>query len=416
MRPRRFYIGFPPALVEGDAQRDRVRDRRDPARRLREDPRDAPAGAVRRRHVLRPARRRGARAASAPIERAQARARRGRLTRRARRARRARAGARARRAQPRRAEAAERGLDELDDALGPDAYWRQRTWKRVAVIFAGPGDEPRLRGRPLRDRSSCVGGTGRADATTVDAGRARRSRRAGRAIGLQPGDRIVAINGDAGRRRRRSATRSATRAASPLTLTVERDGETVDARPGPAATTRRRLPARLHPRAARRSAVGEASALAAADRAASRRRSAASLARLVTRRGPQGDLEPGRDRPGLVRGARAGLRRRTSGCSALISLSLALLNLLPLLPLDGGHIAFSIVEGIRGRAVAREVYERVSAVGIALVLLLFFIGLSNDIGRLGGREPRLSRMASERSDQGRRRRRSAAARRSSCSR
>ena len=67
----------------------------------------------------------------------------------------------------------------------------------------------------------------------------------------------------------------------------------------------------------------------------------------------------------------------------LISLSLALLNLLPLLPLDGGHIAFSLIEGIRGKAVAREVYERASAVGIAVVLLLFFIGLSNDIGRLG---------------------------------
>jgi regulator of sigma E protease len=60
------------------------------------------------------------------------------------------------------------------------------------------------------------------------------------------------------------------------------------------------------------------------------------------------------------------------------------MNLLPLLPLDGGHIAFSLVEGIRGRAVAREVYERVSAVGIALVVLLFFIGISNDVGRLGG--------------------------------
>ena len=66
----------------------------------------------------------------------------------------------------------------------------------------------------------------------------------------------------------------------------------------------------------------------------------------------------------------------------LISLSLALLNLLPLLPLDGGHIAFSIIEGVRGRAVRREIYERVSAVGIALVLLLFFVGLSNDIGRI----------------------------------
>jgi regulator of sigma E protease len=69
---------------------------------------------------------------------------------------------------------------------------------------------------------------------------------------------------------------------------------------------------------------------------------------------------------------------------AAISMSLALLNLLPLLPLDGGHIAFSLFEGIRGRSVGRAVYERVSVIGIALVLLLFFVGLSNDIGRLGG--------------------------------
>jgi regulator of sigma E protease len=69
---------------------------------------------------------------------------------------------------------------------------------------------------------------------------------------------------------------------------------------------------------------------------------------------------------------------------AIISLSLALLNLLPLLPLDGGHMLFSIVEGIRGRAIQRSVYERVSAIGIALVLLLFFVGLSNDIGNIRG--------------------------------
>ena len=33
---------------------------------------------------------------------------------------------------------ANRGLTELDDALGPDAYWRQRTWRKLAVIAAGP--------------------------------------------------------------------------------------------------------------------------------------------------------------------------------------------------------------------------------------------------------------------------------------
>ena len=69
---------------------------------------------------------------------------------------------------------------------------------------------------------------------------------------------------------------------------------------------------------------------------------------------------------------------------AFISLSLALLNLLPLLPLDGGHIAFSLAERVRGRAIPREAYERFSMVGIALVLFLFVIGLSNDINRLSG--------------------------------
>ena len=67
---------------------------------------------------------------------------------------------------------------------------------------------------------------------------------------------------------------------------------------------------------------------------------------------------------------------------AFISLSLALLNLLPLLPLDGGHILFTLIEGARGRFVRREIYERVSVVGLALVLLLFFIGLTNDISGL----------------------------------
>jgi len=67
---------------------------------------------------------------------------------------------------------------------------------------------------------------------------------------------------------------------------------------------------------------------------------------------------------------------------SLISLSLALLNLLPLLPLDGGHILFTLIEGARGRFVRREIYERVSVVGLALVLLLFFIGLTNDISGL----------------------------------
>jgi regulator of sigma E protease len=109
----------------------------------------------------------------------------------------------------------------------------------------------------------------------------------------------------------------------------------------------------------------------------------ASLTRLVHGEGRKDVSSP----VGIVEGSSEALDRGVETylwVLGLLSLSLALLNLLPLLPLDGGHIAFSLVEGIRGRAVGREVYERVSAVGIALVLLLFFIGLSNDVGRLGG--------------------------------
>ncbi|MGN6556973.1 MAG: M50 family metallopeptidase [Solirubrobacterales bacterium] len=69
---------------------------------------------------------------------------------------------------------------------------------------------------------------------------------------------------------------------------------------------------------------------------------------------------------------------------ALVSLSLGLINLLPVLPLDGGHILWALVEKLRGRPVSLRVIERATVVGFALVLMLMFIGLSNDIGRITG--------------------------------
>lgn len=69
---------------------------------------------------------------------------------------------------------------------------------------------------------------------------------------------------------------------------------------------------------------------------------------------------------------------------AIISLSLAIINLFPFLPLDGGHIFWSIVEKVRGRPVPFRVMERAGVFGFVLVLMLFAIGLSNDIDRLTG--------------------------------
>jgi regulator of sigma E protease len=68
----------------------------------------------------------------------------------------------------------------------------------------------------------------------------------------------------------------------------------------------------------------------------------------------------------------------------LVSLSLGLINLFPFLPLDGGHIFWSLVEKVRGSPVPFSVMERAGAVGFVLVIMLFFLGLSNDIGRLTG--------------------------------
>jgi regulator of sigma E protease len=69
---------------------------------------------------------------------------------------------------------------------------------------------------------------------------------------------------------------------------------------------------------------------------------------------------------------------------ALISLSLAVVNLFPFLPLDGGHIFWALAEKIRGRPIPFAVMERASVVGFMLVAILFVIGLTNDIGRLAG--------------------------------
>jgi regulator of sigma E protease len=69
---------------------------------------------------------------------------------------------------------------------------------------------------------------------------------------------------------------------------------------------------------------------------------------------------------------------------ALISLSLGLINLVPLLPLDGGHIFWAVAEKLRGRRISLKVMERASFVGIALILLLMVVGLSNDVSTLAG--------------------------------
>jgi regulator of sigma E protease len=63
-----------------------------------------------------------------------------------------------------------------------------------------------------------------------------------------------------------------------------------------------------------------------------------------------------------------------------VSLALAVFNLLPLLPLDGGHIFWALVEKARrGRRISLATMERASYAGLALMLCLVVIGFSNDL-------------------------------------
>lgn len=68
----------------------------------------------------------------------------------------------------------------------------------------------------------------------------------------------------------------------------------------------------------------------------------------------------------------------------VISLALGIFNLIPILPLDGGHIVFAVAEKVRGSAFSAATYGRASFVGLALVMLVFVIALQNDIGRITG--------------------------------
>jgi regulator of sigma E protease len=273
--------------------------------------------------------------------------------------------------------AAERALADVDDGLSQDAYWRAPAGKRIAVIAAGPLTNLLfavaaltvvfMLGVPMaatRTVEEVVPGSPAATA------------------GLQVGDRIVSVEGETGPPDELAETIRGSE-GKPLSVTIERDGreQTFQAqarRDGDAYRLGFAFGLRYESYS-----FPKAVALAFETTWEVTKAIGQSLGRIVT--------GSGRDEVASVVGItavsqeslEAGFRYYLQ-VLAFISLSLALLNLLPLLPLDGGHIAFSILERIRGRAIPREAYERVSAIGIALVLFLFVIGLTNDIDRLRG--------------------------------
>jgi regulator of sigma E protease len=268
-----------------------------------------------------------------------------------------------------------RGVRHLGDSLSEDAYWRAPIWKRIVAIGAGPATN--LAFAVVIFAIVLMSAGGKATTTVADVFDGRPAKE----IGLQPGDRIFAIDGarvtPSGIPERISGSKG-----RPLTLVVQRNGELVVLGP-----VRPRIDEGVYRLGFQLGAEplgfieswGEAVTLTGRLTGEIVR----SLANIVNEEGREQIASP----IGIVDESSSAARRGWESYLAVlafISLSLGLLNLLPLLPLDGGHIVFAVAEKIRGHAIRREIYERVSVVGIALVLLLFFVGLTNDVGRLGG--------------------------------
>ncbi|MGZ4290140.1 MAG: M50 family metallopeptidase [Gaiellaceae bacterium] len=274
---------------------------------------------------------------------------------------------------------ANRALRELDEGTGLDAYWRQATWRRIAIIAAGPLANivvafliflvVFITGAPSQ-------------VPTTQVGQVERNTPAA-AAGLREGDRVVAVNG------RAAATFDAVsrliRASrgAPITVTVRRDGRTLTLGPRKTIRVQKRWIWGFVP----------AAKLVSYPLGTSVGKAVHECWAVVTATGTGfAGLVHAKDRSqisgpvGIVRTSAAALKIGFSWyleLLGLISMSLALLNLLPLLPLDGGHILFSLIESVRRRALAREVYERVSVAGIALILVLMYIALNNDFSSGG---------------------------------
>ena len=279
--------------------------------------------------------------------------------------------------------------EELPEEVAPRAYYRQPVWKRVAVISAGPAVNIVLAFIIFWVYFVSVG----EGSVTSKVDKVRSKSPAARV--LTTGDRIVAVNGVKGgpeafateinKQKCSGALSNGCVSKDPLKITVDRSGKTivVTARPVYDASLKRMILGFNYgidskPVAPLRAAETSVSQMWSFSTGTLDR-----IARIF-------DSERRKELSGVV-GAYEVTRQTfnidTSSAIFLlgvVSLSLGVINLLPFLPLDGGHIFWALMEKVRGRTIPISWMERASFVGFALVITLFAIGFTNDVGRLTG--------------------------------
>jgi regulator of sigma E protease len=295
-------------------------------------------------------------------------------------------------------------LGGLDPELARRAYYTQAPWKRIVVILAGPGVNiaiafllfwavlfsGNLNGAlALGNLDSSV----QTIVTSTSVLAVEKDKPAGGV--LRPGDKILAVDGRAATiesaRQRITAHRCAgelvdgCRAATPVQLTLERSGHVIRRSVFPRYNTKAKrmligfafgAPKPFGPLAAAGASVSEmwhvtTQTLTGFVHALTSSKVRKQVSSIV------GITQDAHET--VVAGAGYALV-----FLGFLSLILAVINLFPFLPLDGGHVMWSLAEKLRGRRVSLATMYRFSSVGILLLLFLVINGVSNDIGRLAG--------------------------------
>ena len=280
--------------------------------------------------------------------------------------------------------------EDIPEEARPRAYYNQPVWKRVVVILAGPAVNLLL-------AFAIIYGLLLSNGQPVVIKRvAAVERSTPAATVLRPGDQLVSVDGVNGSptaiRNQIDSHRctgpqvSGCLSATPAQIVVRRDGRLMrfDVRPHYSATDKRMELGFLFGVGAHYPSAAGAASDAASGLWSVTTQTVSTVARIF-------EPQERKQLSGIVGGYTVTQQSFATSPSlalqvlALISLSLGIINLFPFLPLDGGHVFWAVAEKIRGRRIPFAVMERAGVIGFVLIILLFFIGLSNDIGTLAGK-------------------------------
>jgi regulator of sigma E protease len=279
--------------------------------------------------------------------------------------------------------------EEIPAEAAPRAYYNQPVWKRITVILAGPAVN-------LLIAFVIVWALFLSNGEQVATKRvAQIEKGSPAATALHVGDRLVSVDGVSGSpdaiRNQLGTHRCAGQqvngclAAAPARVVVRRDGKlrTFELRPRYSASDHRPLLGFAFGEGPHYVGAAKAASLTVTGLWTVTKATVSVIARIF-------QPKERKQLHGVVGGYTVTQESFSHSPSlalqvlALISLSLAVINLFPFLPLDGGHVFWAVAEKVRGRRISFEVMERAGAVGFVLIILVFVIGLSNDISTLTG--------------------------------